>query len=149
MTPAVSKVSGQMADDSIDGFKNALVAVDSLLSSNLDYTPTITPVLDLEDLQTGLGTLNTMMARNSALSMLTGSDTRNSKWALQRSLNNSLNAMVASSGNTDVVDAINSLKEDNAELRAAIASMKVVMNNRFVGQIDTSLGRQQKMVNRG
>jgi tape measure domain-containing protein len=149
MTPAVSKVSGQMADDSIDGFKNALVAVDSLLSSNLDYNPTITPVLDLEDLQTGLGTLNTMMARNSALSMLTGSDTRNSKWALQRSLNNSLNAMVASSGNTDVVDAINSLKEDNAELRAAISSMKVVMNNRFVGQIDTSLGRQQKMVNRG
>lgn len=149
MTPAVSKVSGQMADDSIDGFKNALVAVDNLLSSNLDYTPTITPVLDLESLQTGLGTLNTMMARNSALSMLTGSDTRNSKWALQRSLNNSLNAMVASSGNTDVVDAINSLKEDNAELRAAISSMKVVMNNRFVGQIDTSLGRQQKMVNRG
>ena len=149
MTPAVSKVSGQMADDSIDGFKNALVAVDNLLSSNLDYTPTITPVLDLEDLQTGLGTLNTMMARNSALSMLTGSDTRNSKWALQRSLSNSLNAMVASSGNTDVVDAINSLKEDNAELRAAISSMKVVMNNRFVGQIDTSLGRQQKMVNRG
>lgn len=149
MTPAVSKVSGQMADDSIDGFKNALVAVDNLLSSNLDYTPTITPVLDLESLQNGLGTLNTMMARNSALSMLTGSDTRNSKWALQRSLNNSLNAMVASSGNTDVVDAINSLKEDNAELRAAISSMKVVMNNRFVGQIDTSLGRQQKMVNRG
>ena len=149
MTPAVSKVSGQMADDSIDGFKNALVAVDNLLSSNLDYTPTITPVLDLEDLQTGLGTLNTMMARNSALSMLTGSDTRNSKWALQRSLNNSLNAIVASSGNADIVDAINSLKEDNAELRAAISSMKVVMNNRFVGQIDTSLGRQQKMVNRG
>lgn len=149
MTPAVSKVSGQMADDSIDGFKNALVAVDSLLSSNLDYTPTITPVLDLESVQTGLGTLNTMMARNSALSMLTGSDTRNSKWALQRSLNNSLNAMVASSGNADIVDAINSLKEDNAELRAAISSMKVVMNNRFVGQIDTSLGRQQKMVNRG
>ena len=149
MTPAVSKVSGQMADDSIDGFKNALVAVDSLLSSNLDYTPTITPVLDLEDLQAGLGTLNTMMARNSALSMLTGSDTRNSKWALQRSLNNSLNAMVASSGNADIVDAINSLKEDNAELRAAISSMKVVMNNRFVGQIDTSLGRQQKLVNRG
>jgi hypothetical protein len=90
-----------------------------------------------------------MMARNSALSMLTGSDTRNSKWALQRSLNNSLNAMVASSGNADIVDAINSLKEDNAELRASIASMRVVMNNRFVGQIDTSLGRQQKMVNRG
>lgn len=149
MTPAVAKSTGDMADDTVTGMQKALMAVDNLLSSNLDLTPTIAPVLDLENMKTGLSTLDTMVARNSALSMLTGSDTRNSKWTMQRSLNNSLNAMVANSGNTDVVDAINSLKEDNAELRAAIASMKVVMNNRFVGQVDTSLGRQQKLANRG
>lgn len=149
MIPAAEKATGEMADDTLNGMQKALVAVDNLLSSNLDYTPTITPVLDLETMRSGLGTLNTMVARNSALSMLTGSDMRNSKWTMERSINNGLNAMIAGSSNADVVEAINSLKADNAELRATIASMRVVMNNRFVGQIDTSLGRQQKLVNRG
>lgn len=149
MFSPVERVSEDMAETSIDAMRMALQDVDTLLTSDLDLNPVISPVIDLDGVRTGIGALDTMVARSSALTALTGLNANESKWSSERSISNSLNAMVANSGNSDVVMAIESLKADNAELRAAIASMRVVMNNRFVGQIDTSLGRQQKLVNRG
>lgn len=149
MSGAVQKTTANMADDATVGMQKALRTFDSFLASELNLSPVITPVLDLNTVQSGIGTLDTMVARSSAMSMLGGLNANNSKWTSEQSINNSLNAIAANSGNGDIVSAIMSLKQDNAELREAIASMRVVLNNRFVGQIDTSLGRQQKLVNRG
>lgn len=149
MISPVERVSEGMAESSIEAMRLALQDVDTLATSDLDLNPVITPVMDLTGVRSGIDTLDTMVARSSALTALTGLNANESKWSSERAISNSLNAMVANSGNSDVVMAIESLKADNAQLRAAIASMRVVMNNRFVGQVDTSLGRQQKLVNRG
>lgn len=134
-----------MGDSTIDAVANALSTLGRMAEEDINYTPTITPVVDLSSARLGFSSLNSM-----------GSDLQlsldgaiNSKWDELNAMYDRLNGMTVGTDNSDVVSAINSLKADNAALRDSIANMKVMLNRRIVGQIDNGLGQQQLLANRG
>ena len=134
-----------MGDSTIDAVANALSTLGRMAEEDINYTPTITPVVDLSSARLGFSSLNSM-----------GSDLQlsldgaiNSKWDELNAMYDRLNGMTVGTDNSDVVSAINSLKADNAALRESIANMKVMLNRRIVGQIDNGLGQQQLLANRG
>ena len=134
-----------MGDSTIDAVANALSTLGRMAEEDINYTPTITPVVDLSSARLGFSSLNSMgsdlqLSLDSAI---------NSKWDELNAMYDRLNGMTVGTDNSDVVSAINSLKADNAALRESIANMKVMLNRRIVGQIDNGLGQQQLLANRG
>lgn len=66
-------ISADMAENAKIGLSNALSKVSNLLSGDMDFEPTIRPVIDLSDVKSGMGTVNRMFANKKTLTI----DTRN------------------------------------------------------------------------
>ena len=112
----VSKAGGSMADYAVKGLTNAISKVKDVLDSDMDPNPTIRPVLDLSNVQNGVGTLSGMMNRMSGFT-LSGSvamaqqtvASMNSRASANRAFEEQMN------------DSIMSLSESIKELRADVA----------------------------
>ena len=140
-----SAAAEDMGDSTISAVSNALSTLGRMAEEDINYTPTITPVVDLSSARLGFSSLNDM-GNNLQLSL---DGAINSKWDELNAMYDRLNGMTVGTDNSDVVSAIESLKADNAALRETIANMKVMLNRRIVGQIDNGLGQQQLLANRG
>ena len=55
-----------LARNSVDSFSNAISRISDVISSDLDLEPTIRPVLDLSNVQTGAKKLSTLLSSNKA-----------------------------------------------------------------------------------
>ena len=88
------KSGARMADAAKNGLGETLTNMSSVLSGDIDTQPTIRPVLDLTNIKSGAGELNTLFSRNRTLSISTGVGGR----------------IVTNNANDDVVDAINGLR---------------------------------------
>ena len=66
---AIEKSTDSMAQTALDSTKNAIAKVADAINSDVDTQPTIRPVLDLTDVETKAGRLNTLFSRNRALSI--------------------------------------------------------------------------------
>lgn len=66
---AIEKSTDSMAQTALDSTKNAIAKVADAINSDMDTQPTIRPVLDLTDVETKAGRLNTLFSRNRALSI--------------------------------------------------------------------------------
>lgn len=64
----VARESGKVAGSSVDAFGEAISKIAEAVDTDLDYNPTITPVLDLSQIQNGVGLLNGMFG-NPGLSV--------------------------------------------------------------------------------
>lgn len=87
-----------MADNAKAGFNNAIQKVSDYLNSDMDMQPTIRPVLDLSDVQSGAASIGTMFG-NPSLGVMTNLN----------SINTRMNSRVQNGGNDDIVDAIDKL----------------------------------------
>lgn len=139
------RAAADMGDDTVSAVVTTMAALGRIAEEDIDYTPTITPVVDLSAAQIGFTRLNAMsdnldLSVNGAVA---------SKWAELEAMYTRLNGMQVGTDNSDIVAAINSLKGDVAALGESMANMKVVLNRRIVGQIDNGLGQQQLLANRG
>lgn len=92
------KSMGQTATDSIS---NALNTAMNLLDSDMDTQPTIRPVLDLSDVESGAGYLNSMF-NNSSLGVTSNIN----------AISRGMSSRNQNGANSDVVTAINSLRKD-------------------------------------
>lgn len=92
------KSMGQTATDSIS---NALNTAMNLLDSDMDTQPTIRPVLDLSDVESGAGYLNSMF-NNSSLGVTSNIN----------AISRGMSSRNQNGANNDVVTAINSLRKD-------------------------------------
>lgn len=61
--------SAEIADETIAGLSNALAPVLDILGDDLDFTPVITPVVDLNEVNKGIGLINSGMSDVSALDL--------------------------------------------------------------------------------
>ena len=93
----VKKSVNRMSDNAINGTRSAMLKMDSLLNGEINTQPTIRPVLDLSDIQSGVGSLNSMIGGNRMLNVMSDLN----------SIGNSISNRSQSS--TDIIDAINSL----------------------------------------
>ena len=94
---------GKMA---VKGLKNMMSKIGDLIDSDMEVQPTITPVLNLDEVRTGIGTMNGMFSISPSVGAL----------ARAASINTAVNSQIQNGGNGDVVSAIKGLQssiEDN------------------------------------
>jgi hypothetical protein len=82
-----------------NGFTKALSKVQDILNNGIDTRPTIRPVLDLSDVESGVGSINGMFDSSPSIGLMSNI----------RAINSSMNAR-QNGGNADVVSAIRDLK---------------------------------------
>ena len=65
---AIENASENIGNEALIGLTTYVGKVYDLLDNNLDVTPTITPVLDVSEIQNGVGLVNGMFSRQQAYS---------------------------------------------------------------------------------
>ena len=93
-----SKAGYSMADSARQGLSNAISKVGTLVENGIDSQPTIRPVLDLSDIESGAGTINGMFSMTPSIRTLSNVGTISSM--MNRSQNGA---------NSDVISAIENL----------------------------------------
>jgi hypothetical protein len=101
-----------VADDSIRAMKNALGKVAASVTDDIDLTPTISPVLDLSEIQNGSKKIQSILGQQDVTLNPTG---------IARNNLNNVSTNIGNSG-FDVVTAINDLRTDVSKLSAAISA---------------------------
>ena len=97
------KSGAEMADYARQGLSKAIRSVGDLLENGIDTQPTIRPVLDLSDVQSGTGILKSMLA---------DSDLRIGATANVRAISSMMRQNGQNGSNSDVVSAIDRLRKD-------------------------------------
>ena len=90
-----------MAEVAINGTKNVISKVASLVNTDIDTQPTIRPVLDLSDVSAGVGMMNGMFNMTPSVEVMSN----------VRSISSTMNNRNQNGGNEDVISAIKDLKD--------------------------------------
>ncbi len=91
-----------IGDDAKSGLTRAVSRISSVIDSNIDTQPTIRPVLDLSDVESGAGYLNTMFNNGPSIGVMTN----------LRAISSNMEARRQNGINNDVVTAIDDLRKD-------------------------------------
>lgn len=110
-----------------------------LNADTLNYTPQITPVMNMGS---AIASMNSLGAMRSNIDI--GVDKLDTQWSKLNSIVDQLGDMHVTTDNSDVVMAINTMRQDIYNLKDAIGSMQVVLNKRAIGVIDAELGKRAR-----
>ena len=91
-----------IADRAKTGLSKAISKVSNLISNGIDEQPTIRPVLDLSDVESGAGYLNSMFNNGPTIGVMSNLN----------AISNGMNSRSQNGSNGDVVTAINKLRKD-------------------------------------
>ena len=147
VTAATVVVSGSVAEGALDAMEYTANYTNRLLSGDVDFNPTIRPVLDLTDLNSGFGAMNTMFSGYRPQLRFAGVGNIPNLGTLSASFENSYN-------NDNVVDAIERLQTNVNYLGEELGKMQIVLDSgAIVGsttkRMDQSLGRVARYKSRG
>lgn len=92
----------EIADSARSGLSNAIGRITDLINSDMETQPTIRPVLDLSNVQSGVGSLNNMLNLNPSVGVM----------ANVGAINSMMNQRNQNGVNGDVVSAIDKLRGD-------------------------------------
>lgn len=145
----ITNAAGEISDEAMNVIVDIVQRIQDMLDGNLEYTPTIRPVMDATNIQNGVSAINSMFG-NRYLGSLGNIDYVS---RMRADRGNIINPIVEVD-NTNVVDAINNVGSRIDKLEAAMYNMQIQMDsNATVGQIynkmDKRLGRQAKYKERG
>ena len=99
MGSSVYGAGKSMGEEATNSISSALNTAMSLLNSDMDTQPTIRPVLDLSDVESGVGSISSMFNNGPSLGVV----------ANLKAINSGMNARSQNGTNNDVVSAINKL----------------------------------------
>ena len=142
---------GDLGYSVINSMSSSISRIADIVDDDMDYQPTIAPVLDLTNVRSGLGMIDNAFAANRGLSI--GSSVamgnQNDKSELFGKLQE-----VAEKSNNKLTSAIDSLRNDFSEMASKLERMQVVLDSgTLVGEIapdmDNALGGLAKMNRRG
>jgi len=143
----VHGTGAEVAEEASDGMNTALSNMMTIFGSDMDYEPTIHPIVDLTGVSAGANAINGLldMDKTMELSRKAMFDA-NVAWARNQ---NGLQV-----NNSDVVASLESLKKNMASLEDKVGNLKVVMDTgALVGQIaqpiDRVFGKQAMYKGRG
>ena len=141
------KAAGEVGISATDGIRDALAKSAAAFDSNIDVEPTIRPVIDLSNVDAGLAQMDNMFAATRSMDF--AGDINATMNANGGSIHTSVDV-----DNSDVVDSLDSLREDMNAMSAAWQSMQVVMSTgELVGSLaapmDTALGTRTIRHGRG
>ena len=101
MFTAIKNVGRDMGETSISSISRAISKVGDLVDSDLDIQPTISPVIDLSNVESGVGAINSMFGRTFGVGASVNLN----------AINTMMNRRIQNGVNDDVVSAINDLKK--------------------------------------
>lgn len=145
----ITNAAGEISDEAMNVIVGIVQRIQDMLDGNLEYTPTIRPIMDATNIQNGVSAINNMFG-NRYLGSLENIDYVS---RIRADRGNIINPIVEID-NTNVVDAINNVGSRIDKLEAAMYNMQIQMDsNATIGQIynkmDKRLGRQAKYKERG
>lgn len=143
----MGSLTGDVKDASSDIGTIAADSFDSALNS--DYEPTITPVLDLSNIQNGIGSMDSMFSSIPPTYGIDGSI--QSKVGLA---SDAMNALKIGNDYKVILNEMEALRDDLSKLTDTMANLRVVMDTgSLVGAltpgIDSALGTRQMFFGRG
>ena len=140
----VEKSSAKVGNVALDAVSDSISKIMSMLDDDLDITPTITPVLDLSQIQNGVYGVNDLLSGvNPGTFGMVDSNVRG-MYETNNALYNDAN----------VIKAINGLESRLDNVASRIESMRVVLDNgTLVGEMapgmDVELGNISTLTRRG
>lgn len=137
-----------VSDKSKDIALSALNAFDPINDVEYNYTPTITPVVDLSNIQNGINTMDSMFDKVPSTYGISGQIDARTDLNQQVML-----ALGEGSDYSDIIDTMIGLRNDLARYSETMTKLKVVMDSgTLVGEltpgIDRQLGRNAMMAGR-
>ena len=91
-----------MVNESVNSISSAISKVSDAINSDIDAQPTIRPVVDLDDVYSGVNTMNNMLNLQPSVGILSNVG----------SINRMMNQRIQNGGNSEVVSAIDKLRKD-------------------------------------
>ena len=98
----VYKASENMAVYAKDGLKEAIDKIQSIINSDMDFQPTIRPVLDLSDVKTGASSIDNLFGRTGTIGLHPSVN----------SISSLMNQRIQNGRNSDIISEINKLRKD-------------------------------------
>ena len=143
----VSDAARESSQNAVDTAKGIVAKVSEVMSSDMSLAPTITPVLDASNIQSGIGGINSLFGGRAI--MLNGVNTVRLADRTEQSIPNQ-----NGSDYTSIVNAIGNVNNQIEELGQRIARMQVVLDSgalvgQIAGDIDKTLGERTIMKGRG
>lgn len=140
----VERSSTRVGNVALDAVSDSIARIMSMLDDDLDITPTITPVLDLSQIQNGIYGVNDLLSGVNGGSF----------GMIDDSVRSMYETNTATYNDTNVVRAINGLEERLDNVATRLESMRVVLNNgALVGEMapgmDVELGNISTLTRRG
>ena len=99
-TSKVYDAGSDVGDSAMTGLKSTLSKLKGVIEGDIDTPPTIRPVLDLSDVNNGVGTINGLLDMGATIGIS----------ANVSSISSAMNKRIQNRSNDDVISAINSLK---------------------------------------
>lgn len=126
---------GEVADSATTGIQQALEQSAYMFDTTVDVEPTIRPVLDLSNIDDGLGQMNGMFNATRSVQLADAANLQMS--AKDANIQNEIKI-----DNTDVVTAIGTLKDDIAEMAERMSNLQVYLDkNVLVGQMAAPMNK--------
>lgn len=143
----VSDAAGESSQNAVDTAKGIVAKVSEVMSSDMSLAPTITPVLDASNIQSGIGGINSLFGGRAIT--LNGVNTVRLADRTAQSIPNQ-----NGSDYTSIVNAIGNVNNQIEELGQRIARMQVVLDSgalvgQIAGDMDKTLGERTIMKGRG
>lgn len=128
-----------MTEDAVDIAKNALSTINKVMDDEYDYTPQITPVVDLTEVTGSAEELNSAFDATAKAMSLDDNVTR--KMASQIEAQAEIQNGIKAAANNDTLNAINALGEHVDGVADSIRGMKMTIDGKkTIGYIDSRLG---------
>ena len=102
----VYNAAENVGSDTMDGMSTALSKISDIFNGDMDMQPTIRPVVDLSDVQTGVGAIAAMMPTGNVIGLSTNFN----------AVSTMMNRNRQNGGNDEVVSAINKLDKSLGNL---------------------------------
>ena len=138
--------TSDIANETIDTMKDVVSCISNIVNSDMDFQPSIRPVIDMSDADRGLGLINgAFSSRSMMLGMNVDFGNQN---GFKSQINEAISKLSESNmrSNETITNAINELRSDFSDLVDKVTNLQMVVDSgELVGAIapkmDRSLGR--------
>lgn len=131
--------ASDFGESTLSTMNSAIGQITDLVENGIDADPTIRPVMDLSNVQSSIGNLNSMIGTSRSIDLAASAN-----FGMNNLLAQNQNGVMVN--NSDIVEAISNLQSDIINMGNAIRNLKIVLDSgTLVGGItermDQSLGR--------
>lgn len=140
-----------VASSATNTMRDTLLKASSILENGIDITPSIRPVVDMTEVESGAAAINSMLGRRT---LAVGGTVGGFSNHAAESLAAAMSMAQRDNSSAKVVESVNELKGEVARLSESMAKMKVYIDGRalvghIAGPLDDEFGRRMALKGRG